>query len=269
MFELFAKGDIRCSVTSRMHLRDTSLRDFFQEHYGFIPLERITDTFGFVEEFTELYGGRLFDPQRVLSHRDVEELYDLGIGIKLCLQSHFITREDCENNRAFLARYHRKGNVIICVSELLARFVKEEFPDYSVEASIVKEVHDQAAIEECLEVFDLFTLPPAANDNLDFLASLPRKDRIILFGNARCLYHCNLRTCYWNASVQIRRRRDPGFGTLRPSCSPTAPNKFEYALFDVDRFYEMGFRNFKWIIPHQQIHKQADLRPGTFRIARG
>lgn len=268
MYELFAKEDVRCSVTSRTHVRDTSLRDFFQGSYGFIPLERIADTFGFVEEFTELYGGRAYDPRHVLSHRDVEELYDLGVGIKLCLQNHFVTRKDCEENRAFLARYHRKGNVIICVSEELARFVKEEFPDYSVEASIIKEVHDPAAIEACLGVFDLFTLPPASNDNLGFLASLPQKDRIILFANARCLYHCNLRTCYWNVSVQTKRRSDPGFGALKPHCSPDSPNKSEYVLFDVDRFYEMGFRHFKWIIPQPQVHAQAELKPGLYKLPR-
>jgi hypothetical protein len=266
MYDLFQNQDVRCSVTNRTHVKDTSMRAFFQEQYSFLPLPRIADTFGFVEDFTELYGGRRYHPQYVLSARDVAELYDLRIGLKLCLQNHFITQEDCENNRAFLAKYHRPGNVVICISEVLARFVKEEFPDYSVEASIVKEVHDLAAIEECLQLFDLFTVPPSANDDLDFLASLPQKERIILFANARCLYHCELRTCYWNVSVETKRRRLPGFEAFKPSCSPQAPNKFEYTLFDLDRFYGMGFRNFKWIIPQQQLHQQADLKPGRFRL---
>lgn len=268
-YALYDKKDVFCSVTSRMHGTGTSMRNFFNRHYGFMPLSHVTDTFGFVEEYTELYGGRQYNPRNVLNRRDIEELYDLGIGVKLCLQNHFITKEDCEANRAFLARYHRKGNVIICASEILARFVKEKFPDYVVEASIIKEVHDLATIAECLELFDLFTLPPAANDNLDFLASLPSKDRFILFGNARCLYTCKPRNCYRNNSVVIRRASNPDFGTLGPACSPTAPNKFEYTLFDLERFYEMGFRRFKWIIPEIPLHCQASLKPGTYSTKDG
>jgi len=267
-YDLFDKDDVSCSVTNRAHFKDSSMLAFLEQWYGFIPLKHIKDTFGFLEGFTELYGGRPYLPNKVLSHRDVAELYDMGIGVKLCLQNHFITQEDCEANRAFLAKYHRKGNVIICVSEILARFVKTEFPDYVVEASIIKEVHNLEAIQKCLELFDLFTLPPGANDDLDFLASLPQKDRIIVFGNARCLYHCNLRTCYQNNSVRIKRISNPEFGTFLPNCSLDAPRQSEYTVFDLNRLYAMGFRRFKWIIPDVPIHQQASLQPGTYQITR-
>lgn len=268
-YALADREDVICSVTNRIHARGTSMREFLEGQYGFMPLGHIKDTFGFVEEFTGLYGGRVYNPQRVLSHRDVAELYDLGIGVKLCLQNHFITLEDCVANRDFLARYHRKGNVVICASDVLARFVREEFPDYVVEASIIKEVRDLAAIEKCLEVFDLFTLPPAANDDLDFLASLPWKDRIILFGNARCLYTCKVRNCYKINSVLTRRVTEPNFGTLEKGCSHTAPRQFEYTLFDLERFYQMGFRRFKWIIPDPTLHRREDLKPGTYSTKDG
>jgi chorismate mutase-like protein len=268
-YALADRDDVLGSVTNRLHATGTSMRRFLESQYGFMPLSHIKDTFGFVEEFTTLYGGRVYSPQRVLSHRDVAELYDLGIGVKLCLQNHFITLEDCVANRGFLARYHRKGNVVICASDVLARFVKEEFPDYVVEASIIKEVHDPAAIAACLEVFDLFTLPPAANDNLDLLAALPDKDRIILFGNARCLYTCKVRNCYRINSVLTKRVVEPEFGTLESGCSPNAPRQFEYTLFDLERFHQMGFRRFKWIIPDPVLHRREDLKPGTYSTKDG
>ncbi len=268
MSDLFDKDDVSCSVTNRTHIKDTSMREFMEGWYGFLPLSHIKDTFGFVEEFTELYGGRPYIPNKVLSHRDVAELYDMGIGVKLCLQNHFITQEDCEANRAFLTRYHRKGNVIICVSDVLARFVKTEFPDYVVEASIIKGAQDLETIQESLELFDLLTLLPEANDDLDFLTSLPQKDRIILFGNARCLYNCNLRTCYQNNSVLMKRASNPEFGSFLPRCSLNAPRQSEYTVFDLNRLYAMGFRRFKWIIPDVPIHQQAALKPGTYQITR-
>jgi len=138
-----------------------------------------------------------------------------------------------------------------------------------VEASIIKEVHDPAAIAACLEVFDLFTLPPAANDNLDLLAALPDKDRIILFGNARCLYTCKVRNCYRINSVLTKRVAEPEFGTLESGCSPNAPRQFEYTLFDLERFYQMGFRRFKWIIPDPVLHRREDLKPGTYSTKDG
>jgi len=95
-----------------------------------------------------------------MSDANIRELYDQNIGLKLCLTNHFMTREDIENSRDFLRRYHRDGNAIVTLSDELATFVKHNFPKYAVDLSMISELPlDQ--IDRALELCDNVTLPPS------------------------------------------------------------------------------------------------------------
>ena len=69
------------TVSARSKAADTPVFAFIRSQYGNVPLREIDSLFGFVER-SKLYGGRAF-MHRELSERDVQQLNNAGIGIRL------------------------------------------------------------------------------------------------------------------------------------------------------------------------------------------
>jgi hypothetical protein len=81
------------------------------------------------------------------------------------------------------------------------------------------------------------------NDDDEVLESLPQKERIMLFANAACAYSCPARICYPEISKVNQAKSN------KVRCKKEELGLLEYAFyfFDVDKFYSMGFSNFKLI----------------------
>ncbi len=109
---------------------------FLRRRYGNIPLNQIESMFGFVERST-LYGGRPFTGSE-LSESDVTDLNKAGIGLRLPLTNHEVSREEYEGARPFLTRYHHKLNSVIATNDDLATWIAEDFPLYKRDASVIK-----------------------------------------------------------------------------------------------------------------------------------
>ena len=109
---------------------------YLRNNYGNVPLREIDSLFGFVERST-LYGGRAFT-RRELSDRDVYQLNNAGIGIRLPMSNHYVEREEYLENKPLLKKFHKIGNSIICTNDDLARWVRDDFPDYRLDASVIK-----------------------------------------------------------------------------------------------------------------------------------
>ena len=73
---------------------------YLRDNYGNLPLREIDSLFGFVERST-LYGGRAF-MRRELSDRDVYQLNNAGIGVRLPMQNHYVERKEYLENRPLL-----------------------------------------------------------------------------------------------------------------------------------------------------------------------
>ncbi|MCW8830306.1 MAG: hypothetical protein OQK32_02180 [Gammaproteobacteria bacterium] len=110
--------------------------DYLARNYANIPIAQIDSVFGFVEKST-LYGGRHFIRPE-LSDQDICQLYDVGIGLRIPFSNHYVEREEYENNRLFLQKYHRKGNSIIAHRDELVEWIRQDFPEYQIEASVIK-----------------------------------------------------------------------------------------------------------------------------------
>ncbi len=81
--------DYTFTVSARSKQTTVPVFQFLRRHFGHIPLNRIESLFGFVE-YTPLYGGRVFH-RRELSERDVFQLNNAGIGLRLPLSNHFVS----------------------------------------------------------------------------------------------------------------------------------------------------------------------------------
>lgn len=212
---------------------------FLAREYPQIAIAQVESVFGFVEPST-LYGGRPF-AQPELSARDVAVMAECGVGLRLPLSNHHVTREEYERNRAFLARYHRRGNSVITTAEQLASWVRADFPDYEIEASVIKELDTHEKIARSLEVYDTVVLPMRLNLDLEFLGSLAPKGRITLFANAGCALTCPAKICYPSFSKANK------FEGSSIACSFSLRPRELYGMldFDLGKLASMGFSRFK------------------------
>jgi hypothetical protein len=217
---------------------------FLRRHFGNLPLAQIESLFGFVEQST-LYGGRTFH-RRELSERDVIQLNNADIGVRLPLSNHFVTREEYEQSRPLLEKYHREPNSVIVTNDDLARWIAEDFPEYRRDASVIKNINNLRKLEQALEIYDEVVLPMTANEDMDFLQSIKAPERITLFANAGCAFTCPSKTCYVSVSRLNKGDEDAEF-----RCSQGIKERELLGMIDfsLEPLIEMGFRSFKLLRP--------------------
>ncbi|MCL1041990.1 hypothetical protein L2712_10100 [Shewanella marisflavi] len=227
------------TVSARGKADHQSVMKFLRQHFGAVPLAQVESVFGFVER-SSLYGGRFY-LMRQLSERDVGLLADNNIGIRIPFTNHFATKEEFDANRSLLAKYHHKRNSIICTNDDLAYWIKQEFPDYDIEASVIKNLTKAEQLEEALTLYDTVVLPMVLNDDEAFLSALQHKDRIRLFANAGCAYTCPARTCY----KSISKFNKGNGGEFKCSQDLKAREMQGMVDFDLTRLRRLGYHKFK------------------------
>jgi hypothetical protein len=234
------------TISARGKAPAVPVQRFIKENYGHIPLEQIDSFFGFTEQST-LYGGRLFTNAE-LSRYDVRSLYGLNINLRLPLTNHFATAEEYEENLPFLEKYHRPGNSLIITNDDLAGWVRKDFPDYRLEASVIKNINNVKKVDEAFVMYDTVILPMTSNDDTEFLRAIDNKKHVTLFANAGCAYTCPAKICY----PSLSKANKTGDGSLF-RCSQELKDRNTIGMIDFDLAYlqSLGFERFKLLRPRQ------------------
>jgi collagenase-like PrtC family protease len=227
------------TISARGKPNGVPMQAFLAGSFGAIPLDRIDSLFGFVER-SSLYGGRVFTRPE-LTPEDIAYLYEVGIGARLPLTNHFVDPVEYEANAQLLEKYHRPGNAVIATNDNLARWIKRDFPNYRLEASVIKNLKTYARIHAAMEVYDTVVLPMELNGEREFLSGAPEKDRITLFANAGCALTCPSKICY----VSISRYNKTGTGEFQ--CSQPLKERETSGMvdFDLEQLQGLGFSRFK------------------------
>jgi len=227
------------TVSARCKPADLPVFAYLRENYGNLRINEVDSLFGFVEKST-LYGGRRF-VGRELSDDDVRQLNDAGIGIRLPMSNHIVERKEYRLNKWLLRKYHRKGNSIICTNDDLARWIREDFPDYRLDGSVIKNIKSHRKIELAMELYDSVVLPMPLNEDLEFLAEIKNKDKITLFANAGCALTCPSRMCYASVS-ELNKGRGGEFKCSQPIKDRDLLGMVDFPL---EPYIELGFHRFK------------------------
>ncbi len=228
------------TVSARSKHPNVPVFSFLRRQFGNVALAQIESLFGFVERST-LYGGRGFF-RRELSDRDVQQLNNAGIGLRIPMSNHYVTRTEYEENFSLLRKYCRKGNSIIVTNDDLARWIRQDFPTYRIDASVIKNIKNRRKLDQVFEIYDEVVLPMKANEDLEFLSAIEDKDRITLFANAGCAFTCPSRTCYTSISKINKGNNNEQF-----RCSRSVKKREALGMidFDLEPLREMGFHRFK------------------------
>jgi hypothetical protein len=234
------------TVSARGKVAAVPIQQFIRKNYSDLPLEQIDSFFGFTEAST-LYGGRFFHNTE-LSRYDVRSLYKMNINLRLPLTNHYATPEEYEENQPFLEKYHRPGNSLIITNDELAGWVKVDFPDYKLEASVIKNINTLRKVEAAFEIYDTVILPMASNDDEALLKSIDNKKNITLFANAGCAYTCPSKICYVSISKANKANDNSLF-----KCSQKLKERNMIGMydFDLDHLQDLGFERFKLLRPRQ------------------
>lgn len=232
------------TISARGKPPNVPIYSFLRKNFGFVPLAEIESIFGFVEQ-SSLYGGRPF-MRPELSERDVRQLNNAGIGLRIPMSNHYVSRKEYDANCALLQKYHRKENSIIVTNDELAKWVRQDFPLFRLDASVIKNIHTSKQIDQALELYDDVVLPMDANENFSFLEKIEAKNRVILFANAGCALNCPSKICYAAISkgnkFDNKARKDN-----EKSCSRDLKHREQLGMVDFDLIplMELGFFQFK------------------------
>ncbi len=227
------------TVSARGKKPDYPVFAYLGENYGNLRINEIDSLFGFVEKST-LYGGRQFN-QRELSDKDIRDLNDAGIGVRLPMSNHVADRREYRLSQWLLSKYHVPGNSIICTNDDLARWIREDFPDYRIDGSVIKNITTHRRIDAAMELYDSVVLPMPMNEKLEFLAEISNKDKITLFANAGCALTCPSRMCYASIS-ELNKGRGGEFKCSQPLKDRDLLGMVDFPL---EPYIELGFHRFK------------------------
>jgi len=234
------------TVSARGKPAAMPIQMFIRKYYDSLPAEQIDSFFGFTEPST-LYGGRFFGGTE-LSRYDVRSLYQMNINLRLPLTNHVATPEEYEESRDFLEKYHRPGNSLIITNDELATWVRTDFPDYKLEASVIKNINNPRKVDQAFKIYDTVILPMSSNDDEPFLKAIDNKKHITLFANAGCAYTCPAKICY----PSISKANKCGDNSLF-QCSQKLKERNTIGMHDFDLNYlqSLGFDRFKLLRPRK------------------
>ena len=228
------------TISARGKSAAVPIQLFIKKNFSQIPVEQIDSFFGFTTH-TSLYGGRIFGVTEI-SEYDIRSMYGMGINLRLPLTNHQVSREEYEENLPFFEKYDRPGNSIIITNDDLARWIRSDFPNYRLEASVIKNIKSEKKIDEAAELYDTVILPMSCNNDEKFLLSIANKEIITLFANAGCALTCPSKICY----PSISNANKVGDPTLF-RCSQDLKYRELLGMldFDLDHLQSLGFERFK------------------------
>ncbi|MBP7608004.1 MAG: hypothetical protein KA760_00815 [Steroidobacteraceae bacterium] len=229
------------TISARGKAAAIPIQMFMRRNFSDIPVAQIDSFFGFTTDKSTLYGGRIYGGTE-LSAYDLKSMYEMGIGLRLPLTNHHATPEEYTANLPLFKKHHRPGNSIIVTNDNLARWIRRDFPEYRLEASVIKNIDSLAKIEKAAGLYDSIILPMSANEDDAFLASIGDKARITLFANAGCALTCPSKICY----PSISKANKAGDRSLF-SCSQKLKYRELLGMqdFDLDHLEGLGFHRFK------------------------
>lgn len=244
------------AISARRKSPQQSIESFLNDSFSSIPLDHINSIFGFSDK-CKLYGGRDFIGSE-LTDADLNWMYSNNINYRIPLTSFFGDKQLYEEAKPFLEKHHRKGNSVILVKDSLAEKIRKDFPLYTLECSVIKEVNTKSKLESALNLYDtVVPLPLAFNTNYELLDSFDQeiKNRIRLFLNVGCAYKCPNRICY--GSFSKMNRGDPG---AKFECSQLNEKKYIYegmTDFNIESYTKIGYTKFKLLRFNPNIAKST------------
>lgn len=128
----------------------------------------------------------------------VAEYNRRGIGFELVFSNLFVDKEHLDDPRCnwVLENCYRPGNGVIVSSNVLAEYIKKNYPNYKLIHSLTHGRTDPQYFYDLSDLYDVFVLPPIINYRTKVLKELLEafgSERIEVIANETCFRECKYR----------------------------------------------------------------------------
>ena len=135
--------------------------------------------------------------------RLVQEYNRRGITFNLVFSNLFIEEKHLGDKRCnwMLERCCREGNGVIVGSHVLARYIRDRFPDYRLIHSLTHFNKDPQYYYDHADLYDVFVLPPHLNYRAKVLQEMIERlgaERLELLVNETCFRECSIRQDHYD-----------------------------------------------------------------------
>jgi hypothetical protein len=180
---------MKFTISSRWHNPLEIVETF--EKYG--RLDELYKVYGFLFD-SPLNGGRLRKDCITFPLDTIEQLNDRGIGYSFTLTNLTVAREYLEDRHTneVLKRFENPLNGVIVSNDLIADYIKEKYPGYSLRASCMYNFLTTEEINNACQRFDEVCVFPEVNHQEETLDGIVDKDKLLLFATSICLNKCGL-----------------------------------------------------------------------------
>ena len=208
--------------------------------------------------------GGQFDPK--LTELIIKTFDELKVPIRFTFTNPLITEEHLsdKNCNEILKMADNGINQVIVMSEVLEKYIRENYPRYKITSSTCKEIRDMDGVNAELEKpYNLVVLDYNWNNNFEFLETLPHKEKCELLINACCVPNCPRRGEHYRSIGETQIKYAEYMKTPPMMRKPTHFEDFKcpsmlrhiYQITDlpthispdaiVEKYVPMGFNQFK------------------------
>ena len=215
--------------------------------------------------------------------RVVQEYNRRGIQFNLVFSNLLVGEEHLGDKRCnwMLEHCYRPGNGVIVTSHVLARYIREKFPEYRLIHSLTHFNKEPSYYFEHEGLYDVFVLPPHLNYREKVLQELLTRlgpDRIEILVNETCFRECSIRSDHyeliskacleddWDLWEQLtnsfcQRAHAERFMHIKDAKNVKGVKNFSLTKEEIGGLKGLGITNFKLAnrqVPNQQYAKWMD-----------
>jgi hypothetical protein len=238
---------IKFTVSSRLLLPSWNVYKTLKsklEEINICNIDDVSSVFGFVREYSPLYGGRPYRASHCLTYKHVKKFAKKGIAMSLNLTNHNFDEERYRVSIPILEKLENPKNSVVCTNDELAKRLRIDFPQYILKASVIKGISTLDEIHKTLELYDYLAINPRLNNDVDLLNSIDCKEKVILFANIKCLIHCDATDCFRVISDNMDEHTQQAYPCKHKGNE--AIKKMTIFNLKEDRF--QGFKLFKMVL---------------------
>lgn len=204
----------------------------------------------------------------------------LGIPFNLIFSNLLVEEKHLGDERCnwVLEQCYRQGNGVIVTSHILAKYIRDKFPNYKLIHSLTHFNQDPQYYYEYADLYDVFVLPSFFNSKHDLMKELLTRlgpERIEVIVNETCFqdcpyrkqhYHLISKCCLeedwdlWERLVSnfCQRQHAERFRNLEKASDLLNIKTFTLTHQEVDELKDLGVVNFK--LANRQIPQQQYMR---------
>ena len=173
------------------------------------------------------------------------------------LQEEHLKDESCNKILNYLNTCEYKDNSVTVGSELLYKYIKNNYPNIKIQCSATKQLYSQEDIEKekASHEYSRIVLAADASKFIDILKKIKNKDEIELIIDEQCVPNCPYKKEHYEATSKWMISHDPSINITCRMRNSSIKEDITCSFDEIKNLYDIGFRHFK--ITHREFNEPS------------